>query len=307
LLRDLRPDVLHSTIWEADLVARLAGTGSGVMRVVSLVNTPYAPEAFAAARSPRRLEAYRRFEGLLARHSTDAFHALTETVADAAVRTLGVDRGRIRVVPRGRDRRVLGEPSSQRRAAVRARVGLPPDAEVLLNLARHEPQKGLVHLVRAFAEVAAARPRAVLLQAGREGSATPEVHAEVERLGLASRMRLLGRRTDVGDLLAAADVFAFSSLWEGLGGSVLEAMAMEVPVAAFRVPAVCEVLGGHGLVSAIGEDSGLAANVAHLLDDSQHARAIAAAARARFEDHYTIEAVATQMAHFYRHLLGDQS
>jgi glycosyltransferase involved in cell wall biosynthesis len=304
LHRDLRPDIVHSSIWDADLAARLASIGSGAVRVVSLVNTPYAPEAFAVAPSPRRLAAYRRLEGVLARHLTDAFHALTDTVADAAVSSLGIDRSRIRVIPRGRDRRVLGEPSARRRMEGRERLGLSLGAEVVLNVARHEPQKGLIHLVRAFAEVAAARPRAVLIQAGRQGSATPELGTEIERLKLGPRIRLLGRRTDVGDLLAASDVFAFSSLWEGLGGAVLEAMAMEVPVVTFAVPAVREILGGHGLISAMGDESGFAENLLRVLDGRERASATASAARARFDKHYTVETVAMRMAEFYRELLG---
>lgn len=297
---DLKPDVVHSSVFEADLAARLGAVGSGALRVVGLVNTEYAPEAVAAARSPLRLETKRRLHGLMARNLTDRFHALTQSVAEAAVQSLGIEPARIRVIPRGRDRAVLGEPSPNRGLRVRTTLGLPPDAEIVLNVARHEPQKGLPLLIAAFAEVAAERPRAILLQAGREGAATPTVIEEIDRRGLADRVRLLGPRSDVPDLLAACDVFAFSSLWEGIGGAVLEAMAMEAPVVTFRVPGVCEVLGGHGEVCEIGDVGGLAAGVLRMLDDRDAARLHAVAARARFETNYTIEVVATQMADFYR-------
>ncbi|MGH8900402.1 MAG: glycosyltransferase family 4 protein [Egibacteraceae bacterium] len=302
LLRTAKPDLVHSTIWEADLASRLAAVCSDTLHVVSLVNTPFVPEAFAAARSPRRLKLFRCIEGFLARHMTDAFHAVTQIAADHAVEHLGIDSARIKVIPRGRDRDLLGEPTPERRARVRGQLGVPLDADVVLNVARHEPPKGLPHLVRAFAKVSAIRPRAVLLVAGREGSATPSLRAEIERLGLNSRVRLLGRRNDVPDLLAAADVFLFSSLWEGIGGAVLEAMAMNVPVVTFAVPGLMEALGGNGLVSPLGDEDGLAAHTLQILEDADRGQALAAIARTHFEERYTIPAVAAQMAQFYREL-----
>lgn len=302
----LQPDVVHSSVWDADVAAHVGCLGLNVVRVVSLVNTPYAPEAIAAARSPRRLEIYRRTEGVLGRRLTDQFHAITGAVADSAVQSLGIDRNKIRVIPRGRDRQTLGHPSAERRSHVRAQLSLSEDAEVVLNVARQEPQKGLVHLLRAFNEIAAERPRAVLLQAGREGSATAELKDEIAKLGLGDRVWLLGRRTDVGDLLAACDVFAFSSLWEGLGGAVLEAMAMDAPVVAFGVPAVREVLGDAAEICALGDTDGFAKGLRRLLEDRAAAAQLAASARQRFEDLYTIEAVADQMAEFYRSLVGEK-
>lgn len=304
LQRSVRPDVVHSVLWDADLAARLAHPGSGTRHVSSLVNTPYTPEAFAAAPSPRRLAVARALEGVMARRLTTRFHAISGSVADAAVAQLGVDRRRVEVVPRGRDRRLLGEPSGDRRHAVRQLLGVPLRVPLVLNVARQEPQKGLDLLLAAFAELAARHPGAVLVQAGREGAASSALRSAVTALGLDGRVRFLGRRTDVADLLTASDVFAFSSLWEGLGGAVLEAMALEVPVVAFDVPAVREVLGGHGLLARLGDPADLAARLLEALDDGPGSRARAAAARQRFDEHYALDVVVPRMAAFYRSVAG---
>jgi glycosyltransferase involved in cell wall biosynthesis len=143
------------------------------------------------------------------------------------------------------------------------------------------------------------RPNAVLLQMGRDGNATEFLRASIERRGLSSAIRLLGVRNDVPAVVSAADVFVFTSRWEGLGGAVLEAMAVGTPVAAYSIPAVEEVLGGCGRLAPVGDTVGVARGVVGLLGDPQGAESVAAAARQRFEQHYALDAIADATADMY--------
>jgi glycosyltransferase involved in cell wall biosynthesis len=302
VIRSFRPDVVHSTLWNANLASQLTGLVDRVPVIVGIVNTQYSAEAFARARSPWKLETYRRAEGFLARHATARFHSLTEFAATDTCRALGISRGRVDVIPRGRDRSLLGEPTPERRAQVREALGIPAGTPVVLNVARQDTQKSLHELIEAMALVADRHPDVVLLQAGRPGSGSPAIDAAVARYPKAP-VRFLGQRSDVGDLLAASDLFAFSSHWEGQGGAVLEAMAMAVPVVSYDVPPILESTGGSGWSVPIGDVAVLAAAVSEALDDPGGRMRHAAAARRRFDEKFEIGAVSDRMAGMYREVV----
>jgi glycosyltransferase involved in cell wall biosynthesis len=82
--------------------------------------------------------------------------------------------------------------------------------------------------------------------AGRDGNATNSLQALARELDIVDRVQFLGHRSDVADLMVAADVFVFPSLWEGLGGVLIEALALEVPIVSSDLDATREVLGGKG-------------------------------------------------------------
>jgi len=208
-------------------------------------------------------------------------------------------------VPRGRDRALLGHPSPERRAAVRADLGLAADVPVLLCAARHEYQKGLDVVVDALGEVRRAGPGAVLLIAGREGNLTPLMREVMAKRGVTDAVRLLGPRSDVPDLLTAADAFVAPSRWEGLGSAVLEAMAMRTPIVASDVPAIRETVGSdeRALLVPPGDAAALAAALVATLGDSAAAALRAAAAAARFEERYDIEPVVDGMLRLYANAL----
>lgn len=133
---------------------------------------------------------------------------------------------------RGRDGARLDQPGADRRRSVRAELGLRDNDEVLISVGRQEYQKGQRYLLEAAEALLSRRSRLVLLVAGRTGQASRELERLAARPGLAARVRFLGHREDVPDLLAATDVFVFPSLWEGLGGALIEVMALSLPIVA---------------------------------------------------------------------------
>jgi glycosyltransferase involved in cell wall biosynthesis len=297
-IREFQPDLVHSCLWRADLVARLASWGRRPL-LCSVVNAQYSDEAKRRAASPLRLEVIRRVDGFMARHLTTRLHAITAAVARAAADAFGMDEAEIIVVPRGRSVAELTPADTFRRADVRAKLGVGPDQPLIVNVARHEWQKGPEDLVDVMCHVVRERPGAVLLQMGRDGNATDVLRDSIERRGLSSAIGLLGVRDDVPAVVSAADVFLFTSRWEGLGGAVLEAMAVGTPVAAYAVPAVQEVLGGFGRLAPVGDTVGVARCVVELLDDPEGAKSVATAARLRFEQHFALDAIADATVDMY--------
>ncbi len=166
---------------------------------------------------------------------------------------------------------VFARPPVFGRAEVRASLGVPARTPVALCLARLEPQKRHDVLLDAWAAVDG---DAVLWLAG-DGSLRAELARRAEALG--RRVEFLGTRTDVADLLAAADVTVLTSDWEGLPLAVLESLAAGRPVVATDVGGVGDVLtDGGGLVVPPGDPTATAAALTTLLFD-QAARDSAAA------------------------------
>ncbi len=303
LVKGWRPDVVQSAIFEADIATRFACWGLPTVVVTNVVNTSYER---GTASDPNvktwRLAAVRLADSWSARALSDHFLAISDAAAASAVRCLKVPRDRVSVIHRGRDPRRLGSPGEDRRVSSRAALGIGLDRAVLVNVARQEFQKGLDVLVDAVALVD--HPSVLLVQAGREGNATGAFRDAVARAGPAADVVGLGFRPDVGDILAAGDIFVFPSHYEGLGGSVIEAMALGLPIVASDLPAIRELVthGEHALLVPPGDASALAEAVRELLADPALRDRLAANALQRFASKFTVAAVATSAAALYRQL-----
>lgn len=302
LIREIRPNVLQTTHFEADVAGRLAARGSGVPVLTTLVNTPYDPVRRLDPSVPGgRLRAARALDSWTARRMTTHFQAITHAVKDAAVARLGIDPQRITVVERGRDPGRLGVAGPQRRAKARLALGISRSHEVLLSVGRQEFQKGQRFLIEATDRLMSERPDLILLVSGRDGAASSDLVAARARARFPDRIRFLGHRADVPELLAAADVFVFPSLYEGLGCSVIEAMALSLPVVASDIPALREVVAAtrSGLLVPPGDVPALTAAVRAVLDDPSRASSMGRAGRDIFEERFRLDQMVQRMIELY--------
>ncbi len=304
--RDLKPDLLHTTLFQADLVGRVAGAAARVPVVSSLVNPEYGKEQLADRNlTAWKVRAAQAVDVVTARAVT-RFHSLSAYVADLMAPRLLVPRTRIDVVPRGRDPEHLGERTPERAAAARDTLEVDRSRPIVVAVARQEFQKGLDLLLRAMPHLLKEVPDLALMVAGRPGRLTPVLHAQIAELGITDAVRFLGVRTDVADLLCAADAFVCPSRWEGFGGALIEAMALRAPVVAFDIPAIREVLGdeAHAMIVRPGSPEALAQGIASTLQDRVAATARVERAHRRFLDHFTVSAVADGMISFYERALA---
>jgi glycosyltransferase involved in cell wall biosynthesis len=159
----------------------------------------------------------------------------------------------------------------------RAANGFGADDLLVLSVARLEPQKNPLGLIEAFRRALGGVPHAHLLLAG-DGSLRDEAQRD-----LPARVHLLGARTDVPALLAAADVFALASDWEGHPIAIMEAMAAGLPVAATAVGGVPELVehNATGLLTPPRDMAALGAALAALAGDAELRRRMGKAARER--------------------------
>jgi len=161
-----------------------------------------------------------------------------------------------------------------------------------VHVGRFAPPKNHALLVEAFAQVRADTPLYLLLVGG--GELQDAVREQVAALGLESRVRFLGVRADVADILRASDMFVLSSRVEGNPLSVMEAMAAGLPVVSTAVGGVPELVreGETGLLVPSEDAGALARAVQVLVDDPVRRQAMGAAARrdavSRFDIRHTV-------------------
>ncbi len=169
-------------------------------------------------------------------------------------------------------------PPRREAAAVRAELGCGAGRPLLLTVARLHPQKSLDVLVEAAAMWAKRDPAPLLVVAG-DGPQREELADLIDRLD--APVRLLGRRDDIADLLAACDIAILSSQWEARSLFVQEALVAGKPTVVTRTGGLPGLVADAARVVSVGDITALADTVSHLLDDPVAAAQFAAKAAAR--------------------------
>ena len=212
----------------------------------------------------------------------------------------GVPPAMLRIVRNG----ITPRPPRTRNTALRAELGVPPDGRVLLAVGRLNEQKGYPYLIDAMLDVRDALPDAHLVIAGT-GPHRHRLHARAWARGLSSVVHFAGPRTDVPDLLAAADLFVLASEFEGLPLSLMEAMAAALPAVGTDVCGTSEIIldGVTGCLVPPRNSAALARAVVEALSDRARAATWGTAGRQRALTHFSAERMAGETAALYDELL----
>jgi sugar transferase (PEP-CTERM/EpsH1 system associated) len=186
------------------------------------------------------------------------------------------------------------------RTAGRRALGLADDTPVVATVARLEPVKDQVMLLRAFERVGSELPEARLVLVG-DGSVRGELEQQARRPGLAGRVLFLGRRADVAALLPLFDVFVLSSVSEGLPLTVLEAMAAGLPCVSTSVGAVPEAVveGQTGLLVPTGDSDRMATALIRLLRDPGLRRQLGTAGQKRARAEFDLKSMTRRYEDLY--------
>ncbi len=231
-----RSFVVHTHCSKAGILGRSAARAAEAPHVVHTIHG----FGFHPGQSKMKHALFVNAERLAAR-VTDTFIGVSQANLTEA-RTRGIIRSnhRVELIRSGMD---LGElrRAQSTRAEKRKELHLGPEAEVILCIGNFKPQKDPLTLIRAMPAVLRDRKQAVLLYAG-DGDLRPDVEREIERLGISDNVRLLGWRDDIYELLAACDIVALSSIFEGLPRSAVQAVAARRPFVGTRVDGTPEII-----------------------------------------------------------------
>gem|GEM_PF-305703 len=230
-----QPDVVHTQLTRAMVLARSASGASRVPVVSSWQSAAYEERALADYGNSRwRRNLVRmldRQSGRFDRH----FIAVSQHVAQHYASQVGVGADRISVVYNAVDPYRYAPVAVEELAKTRSELGLDGISPVLLTVGRLVPGKAQVESVRALAGVRAKFPNARLLIAG-SGPLHDELAAEARHLGLEGAVHLLGSRSDMPALYQICDLFVFPTHYEGLSVALLEALSNGMPAAVSGIP-----------------------------------------------------------------------
>jgi glycosyltransferase involved in cell wall biosynthesis len=287
VLRRQRVDVLHAHMFGSNVWGTIVGRASRVPVVIAHEHT------WDYQGQPLR----RLLDGRLIGRLADAFVAVSEADRARMVAVEGVPAAKVRVEPPG----YVPRPGPRAPTRLREELGLAASVPLVGTAAIPRPQKALDVLLDAFARV---RDSAHLVIAG-DGSGRAALERRAGELRIADRTHFLGLRDDVDGILAALDVAAMSSDFEGTPLFAFECMAAGTPLVATAVGGLPDVLehGRSAILVPPRDPAALAAGIDGLLEDPEARSAIAAAAAARLEP-YRMDAVAERFGALYTELLA---
>lgn len=296
-LKDVPYSIVHTHGSKPGLVARFAARRAGVRGVI------HTAHGFAfheeSGRAPTVF--YSGIERVAARWC-DRIVTVSEYHRRWALR-LGIGKpDQVVAIPNGLPPERVH--CSRTREAIRAELGVS-DSFVVLSTGRLSEQKGIEYLIRAVPLVPDGDGALAVLLAG-DGPLGPDLESLTSELGLDDRVRFLGFRRDIGDLLAAADLVVFPSLWEGLSVSLLEAMAAARPIITTRIGSNVEVTrDGEGACLIPSKDpASLADAIRTLTDDDALRDRLSRRAYDIWREHYTVEPMLEAYLSEYQALLS---
>lgn len=276
VLTDVQPDVIHAHDPMAVALAAMA------LRMTNGLTE--APLVVASRRVDFHLKrhAFSRWKY----RQIDAFIAASRLIATILVDD-GIPKERIDTVHDGVN---VGYIDAQPLVDAHGAFWLPSGAPVIGNVAALTSHKGQKHLVAAAAKVVPRQPDARFLIVG-EGELRDSLERQIKDLGLDRHVFLTGFRNDVLGLVKSFDLFVMSSVTEGLGSAVLEAMACGKAVVATRAGGIPEAVddGVTGILTAPHDEAAMADAIVAMLEDPARRARFGAAGRARVETAFSVE------------------
>jgi glycosyltransferase involved in cell wall biosynthesis len=293
-----KPDIVHTHSSKAGVLGRLAAAAAGVPRVVHTYHgfgfNDYQPplvkslfvlaERLCCALSSSLVFVSRSNEEYARRHrlgNPDRYALIRSGVKLSEFPAKVEDRGK-----------------------KKASLGLGMHKPLVLSVGNLKPQKNPADFVALAEKICAERPETSFLFVG-DGPLRQRLEFRVIASGLSNRFSLPGWRRDIPELLAVADIFVLTSLWEGLPRALVEAMKSGVACVCYATDGVCDVIedGVNGFVVPQGNLTSLGERVRTLLDDEGLRRKIGEKARASIGAEFDIDEMVRQQEALYQELL----
>lgn len=289
LVLDFKPDVVHSHMVHANLLARLIRLTVGFPRLICTAHNTNEGGML-------RMFAYRLTDSLADISTNVSNEAVEAFIAKGAVK-----RGRMLAVSNGIDTERF-KPDLFAREKLRKEENIGSEEKVLLAVGRLMEQKDYPNLLNSYALLDNGTTKTQLWIVG-EGLLLPALEDLVKILGLDKRVKFLGVRHDVETLMNAADVFVLSSAWEGFGLVVGEAMACEKVVVATDCGGVKEVVGEAGILVPPQNSKELSFALRHALElSNENSQKLGKAGRQFIEKNFSLTAIADKWIKIYQEI-----
>jgi glycosyltransferase involved in cell wall biosynthesis len=303
IVREFRPDIIHTHLSKAGVLGRAAGLMYGSARLVHTYHGNMAASFFSPAAS-KMVVAVERWLGT----RSDALIALSQTQLLELERLRIGHTGNREVVELAIDlepyRRAR---TAAARAQARSLIGLAQDATVILFCGRLVPVKRVDWLLQALAPLLAANPRLLLVVAG-DGPERNRLETLSQTLGIAQRVRFQGWVEKMADWYASADLVVIGSSWEGTPLAIIEAMASARAAVSTDVGGVRDIVqhANTGLIVDMDDEGAFRRAVLQLVTDPAERDRMGSNAAAASE-RFSSERLVQNLDLLYRRLLGSST
>ena len=305
LMRRYKPHIVHTHTSKAGALGRLA---AWLARVPAIIHKPHG-HLFYGHFGPRVSRFFLLVERLLSR-ITDHVVALTPMEArdHLALKVLTADK--ISIIHSGVELNRY-HITAKKRQQKKEELGISPDSLVVGFVGWLIPIKGVSYLVNAMAEVLQRHPNSLLVLVGKDdekGEEEIKLREKVESLGLEDRVRFLGWRQDVDEIMGCFDVFVLPSLNEGMGRVLVEAMSAGLPIVASRVGGIPDLVkhGENGLLVPPANAGALEQAISDLLSDKAKRKRMGETGK-KMCGPYSIEAMVEKIDDLYSRLVEERS
>ena len=291
LLKNIRPDILHTYLIHGNVLGRIVGRLSGVPTIVG--------SELTIGQAGR----IGRLATKLTNPLTDAVEVNSETGGKSVVTDLGVPEHKIEVVLPGLDLDAFG--GTDQRLQVRNEIGVEDNEHLVLYVGRLRAVKGVEFGIRAVAKALEQYPNMKLALAG-EGDQRQQLETLSTELGINNNVTFLGARKDLPNVLSACDSVIMPSLTEGFPRVAIEAMASSKPVIATRVGGVPEAIfdGQSGILVQSKNVEAMANAIVRIVTNSELAKRLGDAARQRTEQRFAASSYVARLDEMYTRLAG---
>lgn len=286
LIQTFNPDVLHSHMVHANIMARLLRLSTKFPRLICTAHNTNEGGAL-------RMLAYRLTDSL-ADISTNVSHE----AVDAFIAKKAVPSNRMIPMVNGIDTKKFMF-NSVARERLRAAENLPGNAELLLCIGRLEEQKDYPTLLRAF-QIVCQKHGSLYLWIVGTGELLPKLLKMAEDLGIQEKVEFLGLQQNIPELLSASDIFCLSSSYEGFGLVIAEAMSCERIVVATDCGGVKEVIGKFGILVPPNSPEAFAQGIEQAMQLSSDKKyTIGSSARQRILENYSLDTISQRWLSLY--------
>jgi len=291
LIRKFNYDILHSHTSHAHSLAYLASIGCKTCRLVT-----------------RRVDfsifrhSFLKLSGIKYRFMADYYIAISHKIKEVMIND-GIPHQRIFVVHSGIDPQRFMQATGDH---LLSEFDIRENQKVVINVAHLAGHKGQKYLVRAIPRVLAKLPDTRFFIIGK-GELMDELKETASELGLKRELIFTGFRNDVADFYQIADLYVMSSLQEGLGTAVLDALALAKPVVATNAGGLPEIVhdGKTGRLVAAADPAALADGIVDMLTRVEAAKAMANAGRTMVQNCFSIEAMVDNNIEVYKKVLAN--
>ena len=287
-LREVKPALLQTFLFHANVVGRIAGRLAGVPTIVSGIRV-----AEKRSRIPLWLD--RATQWMVDHHV-----CVSRDVANFSIERGGLRADKIKVIPNGVDVNRFAHAAP----ADLSEFGIPADSTTIIFVGRLDEQKGPFILLAAVKQLLESQRNVHVLLVG-EGPLRGRLETWVRDHGFGEKIHLIGWRADVSALLKASEILVLPSRWEGMPNVVLEAMAAGLAVVASEVEGTTEIIRNHqtGILVPPESPQDLSTILFLLLNDPKQVSSLGLAAQESVTKDFAIETMVSGYDAFYRLLL----